>query len=276
MFRPGAWCNSIGFAMTVICPSCNARFRDPPVEIPKTRPLQCGKCDHEWVPADEEAKTAQSAIDQGIRASVDAPPTQPAMNDLIADRKNAIETSLPVLIPGETVKDAPSNKAIDMPVREPLFVDREPEPTPARSWVGAVSATGIACVALMTAIVALKAQVMHNVPQTRALYELVGLVSPNDGLEIANVKTRKTKLDGIGRLIVQGEIENVAAHSIPVPPITLTMRDKKSNKLYAWTVAPQKKNLKPGERSGFTATASDFPAQAVDVEVKFADNKDRM
>ena len=256
--------------MAIICPSCDARFREPAVELPKTRALQCGKCDHEWVPADIEAQNAQRAINRGERASVDAPPTQPNMDDLVANKANAIETSLPVVIPGETVKDVPSKPIIDMPVREPLFVDREPPPEQPRSWRGVAAFAGLACISLLAGAIALKTEIIRHVPQTKPFYAMAGLAKDTDGLQIANIETRKTELDGIGQLIVEGEIQNIADHAIPVPPLKLTMRGEKSDRLYAWTVAPVKIELKPGESSGFTAIANDYPDGAVNVEVVFA------
>ncbi len=259
--------------MAIICPSCDARFREPEIELPKTRALQCGKCEHEWVPADLEAEHVRRSINRGERAAVPPPPTQPGMEDLIANKSNAIETGLPVIIPGETAKDVPSKPVIDMPVREPLFVDREPMPAQPRSRAGLFAFAGLACISLLAGAIALKAEIIRYIPQSQPLYALAGLATETDGLKIANVETRKTKLDGIGQLIVEGEIQNVADHSIPVPPLKLTMRGEKSDRLYAWTVAPVKTTLNPGESSGFTAIANDYPDGAVNVEVVFAPRK---
>ena len=91
--------------MTVICPSCDARFRDPPIDLPKSNPLQCSKCEHEWVPAQLASP----------RLQLDAPSMAPEMADLVGD-KNEIRTTLPVTI----------SKPQESPKREPVYVDRIP------------------------------------------------------------------------------------------------------------------------------------------------------
>ena len=240
--------------MTVVCPNCDARFRDPPADIAVERPLQCSACEHEWL------RTSPSG-----RALVEVPPLAPTMQNLVDDKSQAITTNLPV-----TLERGQSDIA-DAARR--IFVDVEPEIAIRRKSV-ALPIAGLAVLALMVGAVSLRGLVLEHVPQARSVYETAGLNSPAPELEIATIETRKSSKDGIRQLIIRGEIENMAAHAVPVPPLRLTMRGESNIRLYAWTVSAAKDNLKAGERSRFTAVAHDYPGEAVDVEVEFVPPKD--
>ena len=229
--------------MTVICPSCDARFRDPPAEVLNSRPLQCSKCEHEW---------------HHERIKVNAPSMAPDFSDLVGD-PNGIKTNLPVVMPQRA---APSK-------REPIYVDREPAPKLKRSTAPLWTATGLVCVAAFAGSIYFKDLVIAKAPRTAALFSAAGIASNTPGLEIGNVVTTRNTRDGIRQLIVRGEIENIAAATVPVPPIKLTMRGKGDANLFAWTVSSTKSSLTAGEKSRFTAIAHDFPDDAVNVEVEF-------
>lgn len=246
--------------MTVTCPSCNARFRDPPADIPLTRPLQCGVCDHEWLRTDAP------------RITLDAPSMAPNMDDLV-DSDEVIKTALPVIVPGEGVRDHDTNATNAKP-RMPIFVDREAAPKAKFSLKKPALALACAGVLLVAGAVSARTPIMQAFPQSQALYEVAGLHTATSGLKIANVESTRSTSDGIRRLIVRGEIENHAADSMSVPPIKLTVRGKGDAELYAWTVAASKKSIEPGKTGRFTAIAVDYPSDAVDVEVAFAPAKE--
>ena len=235
--------------MTVICPSCDSRFRDPPAEVAQTRPMQCGNCEHEWM------------LDAAELPRVDAPSMAPSMSDLLEGDDNKIHTNLPVIVEGG---------ADDIVKRDPIYVDSLPAPKPKKSRITLMSLAALLGIGAVTASIVMRDTVMEKAPQTVALYDAAGLVPAAPGLEFENVVTTRTKEDGIRRLIVRGEIENVASNTVPVPPIKLIMRNKSDAHLYAWTVTAAKPSLKAGERSRFTAVAQDYPDDAVNVEVEFA------
>ena len=235
--------------MTVICPKCEAKFRDPPEEVLKSRTLQCGKCEHEWKPG-AEAKP---------RITLDAPSLAPEMNDLL-NGSEPIQTSLPVVMDKQ-------NKLA------PIYVDRAPPADPPSKRSMLIPAVALSCMMVAAAAVGLRTSVMNHIPQTVALYQAVGLASENPGLKIANVVTTRTDKDGIRQLIVKGEIQNIADNTVPVPPVQLIMRGKEKANLFAWTVSANKQSLEAGETGRFTAVAHDFPAETVNVDIEFVSPK---
>ena len=231
--------------MTVICPSCEARFRDPPEDVLKSRTLQCSKCEHEW----------KLEADKPARIKMDAPSLAPEMADL-TDGDEPIETNLPVVMP-KNEKPAP------------IYVDRAPEAETVSRRSLMLPATVLACLMIAASGVALRDMVMKHAPQTVAMYQAVGLASQNPELQIGNVVTTKVNKDGIRQLIVKGEIQNIADNTVPVPPVKLIMRGEEQANLFAWTVSANKAKLKAGETGKFTAVAHDFPAETVNVDIEF-------
>ncbi len=235
--------------MTVICPECEAKFRDPPADVLNSRTLQCGKCEFEWKIEDEQAP----------RIQLNAPSLTPELSDL-ADDSAAINTGLPVVMPKQHRK-------------APIYVDRVPaSQMPSKRSLVLPIAT-LASLMLIAGAVGLRGMIMQILPHTVALYQTVGLVSDNPGLKFANVVTTKIDKDGIRQLIVKGEILNVADNAVPVPPVKLIMRGREKANLYAWTVSANKDSLAAGESSRFTAVAHDFPAETVNVDIEFVASK---
>lgn len=233
--------------MTVICPSCDARFRDPPQEIiAKARPLQCSVCNHQWIPTSESTG----------RMMVAAPSMDPTLEDLMDTASP--DRNLPVLAEE---------------FAEPIFVDSlPPEAVPSAPW----PKTALAGLCLLMAGVigvGLKDTIVENVPQAAQVYRAAGLLSDHPGLKIARVTTVKETRDGIRKLIVRGEIENVASGPMPVPSLELTMLGEGADKLYEWTASASASRLDAGEKGRFTAVAHGFPEGVRDVKVSFTPPK---
>ena len=237
--------------MSVICPACDARFREPPAHVAPSRPLQCGKCEHEWV-----------------RQTVAAPSMAPSLDDLTDGARETADDRV-----GENALVPSAHRPAGPGTGTPIYVDTEVAQTAKRSsrYFGAVAAS-IMAVAVMSGAVVARDTIVTAAPQTLAFYEAVGLAphaGVSDGLTIANVTTTRTRKDGISQLIVRGEIANAAGSTVPVPALKLTMRGQADQKVYAWTAKAASDNLGAGEKSTFTAVARDYPASAVDVEVTF-------
>ncbi len=228
--------------MSVICPACDARFREPPAHVALSRPLQCGQCEHEWV-----------------RQTVTAPSMAPGLDDL-SDRvgENAMIAAKPIA------------SAASAPIYVDTAVGESSAPLSRKFGFVAASIMGLS---IMTGAVVARDVVVTAAPQTLALYEAVGLRpeagGSAKGLTIANITTTRTRKDGISQLIVRGEIANAAGSTVPVPALKLTMRGQADEKVYAWTAKAASDSLGAGEKSTFTAVARDYPGSAVDVEVTF-------
>ncbi|MDD9911292.1 MAG: FxLYD domain-containing protein [Ahrensia sp.] len=251
--------------MTIICPSCEARFQDPPPEILATKALRCGLCDHVWN-ASDDTEAAVGADPATIELpKVEAPSIVPDIDDVIGDVEEPIHTSLPVVIAAPTI-----DIEKEPPTIVPLYVDREDTaPAPNRLGRSALTLLGLSTVAAICAAIVLQPVIVSAFPQTQKYYDTAGIDLRPQPLKISNIETQHRQSDGLRQLIVRGEIANNADHTVEVPHLQLTMRGEGQARLYEWTAAAAKNELKAGETSRFTAITKGFPEDAVHVEVTF-------
>lgn len=266
--------------MSIACPACRTRFRDTLDHVALARALQCGTCDHVFTRADA-----------GLVAIDDAPSIAPSFDALAGNafEGNAFEGN--ALTGDAPVAEAPIEGAADGgPIRSalpvvvempthgptgprpggPLHVDIVTPPSAIPRWRWAMPALAAAVLAAGMVALAARGEIMHRLPGTVALYQMAGLAPAHPGLAIGAIETASQERDGIRRLIVRGEIENVARHAIPVPRLELTVRGRAETRLHAWTVAGSEEPLAAGARRTFTAVTQDLPDGAVDVNVRFA------
>ena len=249
--------------MSIVCPSCDARFREPPAAVAVGRALQCSRCDHLFTRADaglieieapSMVPTLEAVCGRPVTADAKVADTLLAGGD-----GEAIRSALPVVVVARR----------DKPVAKPVYVDIEPEPERIARWRWAMPVLAAGLLWAATVALAARIDIMHRFPATVPLYQTAGLAPSHPGLAIAGVVTERQEQDGIARLIVRGRIENVARHAVPVPRLQLTLRGREETSLHAWTVAGADRPLEAGAKRSFTAVAQDVPEGTVDVKVRF-------
>jgi hypothetical protein len=115
-----------------------------------------------------------------------------------------------------------------------------------------------------------RTQIVRFVPALGGLYAKIGLPVNARGLEIRKSEWRIETRSGRPVLIVKGEIANVAKHPVAVPRLSLVLRDDKGHELYRWSAAIGVASVKPGATAPFTTTLESPPAEAHDIEIRFA------
>jgi hypothetical protein len=70
-------------------------------------------------------------------------------------------------------------------------------------------------------------------------------------------------------LVVDGSLRSIAGRQVAVPPVTVTLLDRKGVSLYAWSVTPKVSDLRPGEAVAFETRLSDPPGSATSVRLSF-------
>jgi predicted Zn finger-like uncharacterized protein len=97
------------------------------------------------------------------------------------------------------------------------------------------------------------------------------LASPRTGgLEFRNVTSELTGQDRDRVLLVEGEIVNVAQEDVTVPPLAIAVRNGDEQTLAAWTDAPPRTTLGPGEVIRFATRLASPPPDGHDVRVHFS------
>jgi predicted Zn finger-like uncharacterized protein len=111
--------------------------------------------------------------------------------------------------------------------------------------------------------------IVTQFPQLAAPYAAIGLPVNVVGLQFADVRTLESLQDGTPVLVVDGSVQSVANRAVAVPPVVVTLFDRKGISLYAWGVTPKVSILAPGEAVAFETRLSGPPANATDVTLSF-------
>ena len=111
--------------------------------------------------------------------------------------------------------------------------------------------------------------IVTQFPQLAAPYAAIGLPVNVVGLQFADVRTLESLQDGTPVLVVDGSVQSIASQAVAVPPVVVTLFDRKGMSLYAWGVTPKVSILAPGEAVAFETRLSGPPADAANVTLSF-------
>ncbi len=106
-------------------------------------------------------------------------------------------------------------------------------------------------------------------PQSASLYELLGIQVNTVGFKI--IASHSQELNNTVPVIaIKGQIINETDRERAVPKVRLAVRDQSGKEIYHWTVLADQQRLGPHEQGTFSARLESPPADAVDLEVRFA------
>ena len=106
-------------------------------------------------------------------------------------------------------------------------------------------------------------------PQSASLYELLGVQVNTVGFKI--IASHSQELNNTVPVIaIKGQIINETDRERAVPKVRLAVRDQSGREIYHWTVLADQQRLGPHEQGTFSARLESPPADAVDLEVRFA------
>ncbi len=128
--------------------------------------------------------------------------------------------------------------------------------------------------ALNASLVSWRADIVRLLPQTASLYAAIGLPVNLRGLEFDNIRLSRAKHEGVGVLVVEGNIVNVTSRTVEVPRLRLAVRNQAKREVYAWTALPSRSILAPGEALPFRSRLASPPADAREVQVRFFNRGD--
>jgi predicted Zn finger-like uncharacterized protein len=93
---------------------------------------------------------------------------------------------------------------------------------------------------------------------------------PTSSLEFRDVTSELTNQGEERVLLVEGEIVNIAQRDVTVPPLAIVVRNGDEQTLAAWTDAPPRTTLGPGEAVRFATRLASPPPDGRDVRVHFS------
>jgi hypothetical protein len=139
-----------------------------------------------------------------------------------------------------------------------------------RRWLKhGLPAAIVVLLALNAGIVGWRADIVRLLPQTASLYAAVGLPVNLRGLSFQNIHMSRLEHEGVGLLVLEGSIVNIAARPVEVPRLRFAVHNEARHEIYAWTMRPPRSILGPGDTLAFRSRLASPPLDARKVQVRF-------
>ena len=247
--------------MILTCPSCRTRYQADSAHFHSPgRNVRCAKCGETWFQAAPEAESTTEPEPVIAAPVLDEPTPAAELAEAAASESNALNFAV-----GEP--------ADEMPARDPARRERSlgGRLAQAAGWVVFFVLIG----AIGWSIVQYRQTIASLWPQSASFYALIGMPVNVRGIAIANVAYKQEYEDGQPVLSVTGKVVNVSNKEQPVPEIRVVLFDDAKHELYQWTFDAGIPTLKPGSESAFVTRLSSPPAEARNLDVRFAEAGDK-
>jgi predicted Zn finger-like uncharacterized protein len=242
--------------MILTCPSCRTRYQTEGAHFkPPGRNVRCAKCGQVWFQA---APETEMPVEPEPVMAPDVPPAAPS--ERVAEFAASDHSGL----------NFSASPASDESPSEPA------ERARGSSGVAIAQTAGWAALILLIgaigwATVQYRQTIGSLWPQTASLYAALGLPVNVLGVALTNIAYKQDYEDGQPVLSVTGKVVNISDRELPVPEIRVVLLDGAKHELYHWTFDAGVPSLKPGAESAFVTRLSSPPAEARNLNVRFAE-----
>lgn len=113
-------------------------------------------------------------------------------------------------------------------------------------------------------------QIVEVFPSTRGIYSMLGYSATPRGLDFADISYAKEIENGVTVLAIRGQIVNVTDREVAVPKMRVTVSDSEKQKLYQWTVPPDRSKVGPKSRIPLSIRLESPPPEAWYLDIRFA------
>jgi predicted Zn finger-like uncharacterized protein len=129
-------------------------------------------------------------------------------------------------------------------------------------------------VAVLVVLIAASAVIGRNeiiagFPASAPIYQKLGLVTVELGLQFEQITSTRLQEGGIAVLVVEGAIVNVTPHDRPVPPIRITLLDSGGRQLQEELFRAKEQHLEPGAKTSFSGRVVNPADRARNFSVTF-------
>lgn len=287
--------SSVDLATVVItCPNCGTRYQVPYGTLGKSgREVQCAHCSQSWhatadappepppqpPPAvDPDALFSiqdEIALDLAFEEEAKSPVPQTFDGPLSGDDEHARTLAEVRAALAPKPKPQPVN-AIDPALLQQAtrsFNKRQKQARNKQPLVRLQRTARLgALVALISVLVlgfALRIDLVRWFPSLAGLYSAIGLPVNVIGLEFTDAKTLSSLRDGKIVMQITAKIRSISGQPVGVPPVLVSLLNTAGATLYEWTVAPDAKDMEPGEVMDFSTEVNSPPEGAVRVRLSF-------
>jgi predicted Zn finger-like uncharacterized protein len=280
----------------IACPNCGTRYQVPYGAVGASgRDVQCAQCGKSWhatadapppapvpaspapAPADDRlfSPDDEAALDRALEAvAADAEPPAPGQaagldpeHQRTLDAIRAAIAPKPRPQPVNALDPALLNKAKRaFAKRQKGIADRLPI---ARLRRTARLGVLVALISILVLGFSLREDLVTWFPQLAGLYSSLGVPVNVIGLQFEDPKTLTLLRDGKTVMQISAKIRSIATHTVPLPPVLVSLLDAKGGTIYQWSVAPQASNMDPGDLINFQTEMNAPPDSAVSVQLSF-------
>ena len=145
---------------------------------------------------------------------------------------------------------------------------REPRTARSRGMVGLMVGLG-ALSLLLVVFFSLPREISAVLPQTIGIYNALGIEVNKSGFKIIATQTQEIA-NSIPIIVIKGELVNETDMELEVPSVRIAVRDRARKELHHWIVKADQELVGPRGKGSFSARLENPPADAVDLEVRFA------
>ncbi|MSP94805.1 MAG: DUF3426 domain-containing protein [Alphaproteobacteria bacterium] len=241
--------------MILSCPSCGTRYQADGARFAAPgRNVRCAKCAHVWFQTPPAAE-----IEPEPEPIIHAPPQPESF-------ARSVEPPRELMSP--RIEEEPM-------VSSGVFAEPEMKsPRSKGALVGQLvgwAALIIVVVAVGWSVVQFRQTIANLWPQSASLYAALGMPVNLRGIALTDVAYQQEFEDGLPVLSVTGKVVNVSDRELPVPELQVVLTDDARRELYHWTFDAGVPSLKPGAESAFTTRLSSPPADARNLNIRFAE-----
>ncbi len=284
--------------MHIVCPHCTTSYAVDPATLGATgRTVRCSRCKEVWLARPEDAvafqapapaMAAEAGTDADTAAEWEAMAREDAGQETPIVDSPSISADWPAPAGGEgSPADGgagwPSMAGHDMPDAEVgphrlawfhKFLKPPALPRPSGKAFLSLPLACAAMGALVAALTIWRADVVRLLPQTAALYRMVGLDVNLRGLAFKDVKISSETVEGKPVLVIEGVIVGETRKPVELPRLRFSVRDAQGAEIYAWNAVLEQPVLNPGERARFKSRLASPPPEGRNIDVRFFNKRD--
>lgn len=143
-----------------------------------------------------------------------------------------------------------------------------------RGFIGLVAALATLSLALVVFFSIPPQDMVAYWPQSAGVYNALGIQVNKSGFKIIATQTQELA-NSIPIIVIKGELINETDRELEVPPVRIAVRDRGKKELHHWIVRAEQDHVGPRGKGSFSARLESPPADAVDLEVRFAREGER-
>lgn len=145
---------------------------------------------------------------------------------------------------------------------------------PARRPASMAVVLAAAGLGTLATLVIFREEVVRQLPQSAAVFDLVGLSINAIGIGISDVASRVVREDNRDTLEVTGTLTNVSGRPQRIPILRFSIHDKTGQDIYVWTASADQAELAPGASTSFRRRLASPPSEGHSVMVRFVAKDD--